>query len=235
MAKTKQEEVELWRTWKANPNNQTLKPLLKSLEPIIEHHVNKMHGNLPRSALKAQMTKLTINALDGYDPEKAQLNTYLFNTAGQKLHRYVYTYQNMGQIPEPRIIQIGTYNRIKSNLEQELGRPPTYTEIADEMKVPPKQLKLLEKELRQDLIQDINYVNVYDQNTSELDDSIIMLHAELYGMDKEVMEYVYGLNGKPALSNTEIASTLGISPSMITQIKSKIAGRLKSSGALRGY
>lgn len=235
MAKTKQEEVELWRQWKAEPSNTTLKPLLKSLEPIIEHHVNKMHGNLPRSALKAQMIQLTVNALPGYDPDKAQLNTYLFNTAGQKLHRYVYTYQNMGQIPEPRIIQIGTFNRVRSNLEQELGRPPTYDEIADEMKVPAKQLKLLDKELRQDLIQDINYINVSEQNTSMIDDSIIMLHAELTGLDRDVMEYVYGLEGRPALSNTEIANKLGISPSMVTQIKTKIATRLRTSGALKGY
>jgi len=232
---TKDQEVELWRRWKANPTNENLNPLIKSLNPIIELHVNKMHGNLPKSALKAQMTKLTIDSLDRYDPEKSQLNTFVYNNAGQKLHRYVYTYQNLGSIPEPRIIQIGTYKRIKSNMEQELGRPPTYDEIADEMKVPPKQLKLLDKELRQDLIQDINYINIFDSNTSEIDDSIIMLHAELYGTDREVMEYLYGLEGKPSLSNAEIATKLGISQSMVTQIKAKIANRLQKSGVLKGY
>ena len=236
MAKyTKEQEVDLWRTWKADPTNENLRPLLTSINPIIELHVNKMHGNLPKSALRAQMIKLTVESLPKYDPEKSQLNTYIFNNAGQKLHRYVYTYQNMGAIPEPRIIQIGTFNRVRSNLEQELGRPASYEEIADEMRVPVKQLKLLDKELRQDLIQDSAYTNVYNSNTSEIDDSIIMLHAELYGIDKEVMEYLYGLEGKPALSNSEIATQLGISQSMVTQVKSKIATRLKSSGALRGY
>lgn len=235
MDENKQKEVELWKAWKANPGNDTLKPLLTSLNPIIETHVNKMTGNLPRSAIKAQMIKLTIDNLPNYDPDKSQLNTFIYNTAGQKLHRYVYNHQNMGTIPEPRIIQIGKFNRIKDNLENELGRAPTYNEIADEMKVPVKQLKLLSKELRQDLIQDSNYTNIFDSNASELDDNIILLHAELVGTEKEVMEYIYGLEGKPSLSNQEIAMKLHVSPSYVVQVKNKIAGRLKSSGALRGY
>ncbi len=236
MAKlTKQEEVELWRVWKKDPTNTNLKPLLKSLSPVLEFHVNKMHGNLPKSAIRAQMTKLTINSLDKYDPTKSQLNTFIYNNAGQKLHRYVYTYQNLGSIPEPRIIQIGTYKRVRSNLEEELGRDPTYEEVADEMHVSPKQLKLLDREMRSDLIQDINFINVADMTTSEIDDSIVMLHAELFGIDRQVLEYLYGVDGKEVLTNTQIAQKLNISQSMVTQIKSKLAKRLQSSGALKGY
>lgn len=232
---TKQKELELWKNWKTNPNNDTLKPLMKSLNPFIENQVSKLHGNLPRSALKGQMTQLVINALPGYDPSKAQLNTYLGNTAGMKLHRYVYNYQNMGQIPEPRIILISRFRRTKDNLENELGRPPTYEEIADEMRIPVKQIKTLEKELRQDLIQDGNFTNIFADANTEIDDAIIMLSAELVGQEKEVVEYLYGLNGKPKLQGNEIAVKLGISPSMIVVIKNKIANRLKSSGALKGY
>lgn len=235
MAKSKEEEVEMWKTWKANPTNENLKPLMKSLSPLIDHHVNKMHGNLPKSALRAQMVKLTINALDKYDPDKAQLNTYLYGTAGQKLHRYVYTYQNLGSIPEPRIIQIGTYKRVRSNLEAELGRDPTYEEIADEMKVDVKQLRLLDKELRSDLVQDLNYSNVLDEGSDDVDDAIAMVHAELIGTEREVLEYLYGLNGKPQLSNSEIARKLNISQPMVTQIKAKIARRIQTSGVLKGY
>lgn len=232
---TKQKELELWKTWKANPNNTTLKPLMKSLNPFIESQVTKLHGNLPRSAIKGQMTQLVINALPNYDPSKAQLNTYLGNTAGMKLHRYVYNYQNMGQIPEPRIILISRFKKTKDNLENELGRPPTYEEISDEMRIPVKQLKTLEKELRQDLIQDGNFTNIFADENTAVDDSIIMLAAELEGQEREVVEYLYGINGKPKLQGNEIAIKLGISPSMIVVIKNKLANRLRSSGALKGY
>ena len=231
----KDKDLQLWKEWKANPSNATLKPLLTSLNPLIESNVNKLHGNLPRSALKAQMIKLTINALPNYDPEKAQLNTYLNNTAGNKLHRYVYTYQNMGSIPEPRAIQIGTFKRVKDNLENDLGRPPTYEEIGDQMHLPVKQIKLLEKEIRQDLIQDEGYTNIFGADTSETDENLVLLHAELFGQDREVMEYLYGMNGKPQLEGNEIAKKLNISPSMVVQIKNRVANRLASSGVMRGY
>lgn len=231
----KDKELELWKAWKANPNNDTLKPLLTSLNPLMENQVSKLQGNLPRSALKAQMMKLTIESLPKYDPNVAQLNTFITNNAGMKLHRYVYNYQNMASIPEPRTILIGKFNRVKDNLENELGRPPTYDEIGKEMKMSVKQLKLLDKELRQDLIQDEQYTNIFGDDHSDLDENLVLLHAELFGTDKEVMEYLYGMEGKPELSNNEIAQKLNISPSMVVQIKNKIAKRLESSGVMKGY
>ena len=217
-------EVQLWQNWMDNPNNKTLKPLLKSLNPVIDHHTNKMTGNLPRSAIKAEMTRLVVDYLPGYDPSKSQLNTYLFNTAGQKLNRYVYNHQNLGTIPEPRIIMIGRLNKVKTNLENELGREPTYTEIADEMKVPVDQIQLLEKELRPDLVIDGRYTNMFgDNDATHVDDSIAMLHASVDGNEKQVLEYVYGLDGKPQLSNKEIANKLSISPGRVVQIKDNLA------------
>ena len=120
-------------------------------------------------------------------------------------------------------------------MENELGRLPTYNEIADEMKVPVSQLKLLDSELRQDLIQDGNFTNIFADENTEVDDAIVLLAAELQGQEKEVVEYLYGLNGKPKLQNNEIADKLHISPSMIVVIKNKLANRLRTSGALRGY
>jgi len=230
----KQREVELWRKWKAEKTNANLTPLLKSVEPIITTHVNKLSGNLPRSAIRAQAIMLTIDALDNYDPDKAQLNTHLYSRL-QKLNRYVYEHQNLGTIPEPRIIQIGTYNRVKTNMEDQLGRPPTIDELSDELRWPKKQINLLEKEMRKDLVQDFSYVNVSDDSRADIDEHIALLHSELHGTDQKVLEHLYGLEGQPILSNSDIAKKLNISQSMVTQIKTRLANRLRSSGALIGY
>lgn len=234
MSEAKQKEIELWKKWKSEKTNENLSPLLKSVEPIITTHVNKLSGNLPRSAIRAQAIKLTIDAFDNYDPTKAQLNTHLYSRL-QKLNRYVYEHQNIGTIPEPRIIQIGTYNRVRSNLEDQLGRPPTTQELADELKWSKKQLDLLEKEMRKDLVQDFSYVNVSDDSRADIDEHLALLHSELHGTDKAVMEYLYGMDGKPVLSNSDIAKKLNISQSMVTQIKTRLANRLRTSGALVGY
>ena len=231
----KEKELDLWRKWMADRTNATLKPLLTSLKPIIDTHATKMTGNLPKSAIRAQMTQLVIDNLPNYNPEKSQLNTFLYNTAGMKLHRYVYEHQNLGTIPEPRIIQIGTYKKVRTNMEDELGRPPTSAELADELKWGKKQVELLEKEMRKDLVQDFSFINISEDNRSDIDENLLLLHSELFGQDKQVMEYLYGLEGKPSLTNSEISSKLGISQRMVTQIKNKIASRLKASGALSGY
>ena len=235
VAATKEQEFEVWNRWRQDKSNENLKHVLKVLEPTIATNTNKMTGNLPKSAVRAQMIGLTIKYLDDYDPEKSKLNTYIENTAGQKLHRYVYEHQNMGKIPEPRISKIGVYNRVKSNLEDQYGRPPTSSELGDELKWPKRQVELFEKETRKDLIQDPTFVNIAEESSSGIDESIGMLHAELYGTDRAVMEHLYGLEGKEQLSSSEIASRLKISQSMVAQIKTRLAGRLRKSGALSGY
>jgi DNA-directed RNA polymerase specialized sigma subunit len=227
-------ELELWKTWKKHPSNDNLMPLMKAIEPIIVHHTNKMTGNLPRSAIRGEAVRLTVAALDKYDPSKAQLNTHLFSSL-RKLNRYVYEHQNMGTIPEPRITKIGLFNNVKSNLEEQLGRVPTTEELADELKWSPKQIKLLQKELRSDLVHDFSYGNVMEDQRADIDEYLDMLREELIGTDRDVLDYSYGLNGKKQLSNQEIAGKLGISPSAVTQIKAKLADRLRSSGVMSGY
>lgn len=235
LSASKEDEVQVWKQWKKNKSNDNLKQVLKILEPTIATNTNKMTGNLPKSAVRAQMIGLTVKYLDDYDPNKSKLNTYIENTAGQKLHRYVYEHQNLGKIPEPRISKIGVYNRVKSDLTDRFNRQPTPAEMADELKWSKRQVEMFEREVRKDLIQDPTFVNVSEESRSDIDENIVMLHAELYGTDKQVMEHLYGLDGKAQLSPSEIATKLNISQSMVTQIKNRLADRLRRSGALTGY
>lgn len=230
---TKQDELDLWHSWKKDKDPEKLNQLLFSLKPIIETHVNKFSGTLPKSALRAEATKLTVDALDKYDPSKSQINTHLYNRL-QKLNRYVYTYQNMGKIPEPRIIQIGNMNKAISYLEDTLGREPKSEEIADYMKIPVKEVKLLAKELRKDLGTDPQYVAMNPIGSTDLD-IIYMLQAELRGIDLQVLNYLFGLDGNPKLTLKEIADKLAISVSRVVQIKTKLANRLRNSGVLNAY
>jgi len=77
--------------------------------------------------------KLTILALNSYNPELAQMNTHLINYL-KKIQRYVIKYQNVAHIPEPRAMRIGLYHTMYDNLESEKGREPTIPELADAMR-----------------------------------------------------------------------------------------------------
>jgi len=146
----KEKELELYNQYKSG-SNMAKKKLLTSLKPIIQYQVNKFNGSgLPVIALKLEGRRLADHAIDTYDPKKAQLNTHVVNNL-KKLSRFVMNYQNIGHIPEPRVLIIGKYNVIYDNLAADLGREPTILELSDAMKISVAEIERLQSELRKDL------------------------------------------------------------------------------------
>jgi len=218
-------DVQLWQQWKSNKNDANLEALVKQVNPIIQSQVNKLStNNIPRSALEAHAMSLAINSFDNYDPDKTQLNTYL-TWQLKPLNRYVYKHQNIGKIPESRIVHIGAINRAKTELNELYGRMPTPEELADQTGIALSDVKLLSQENRQDLASGFNKMDFQRTHTT-YDDTLWLLWGELEGRDREILEYLYGMNGKETLGPGEIASKLGISPSRISQLKTRIADKL---------
>lgn len=149
-SKLQEQEMALYEKYRSGSTRAKYR-LLDSLNPIIASQVNKYTGSgLPSSALKLEAKRLTNKAIESYDPNKAQLNTHVINNL-KKLSRFVMNYQNIGHIPEPRVLMIGKYNTIFDNLEADLGREPTVAELADAMQVNPAEIERLQTELRKDL------------------------------------------------------------------------------------
>jgi DNA-directed RNA polymerase specialized sigma subunit len=218
-------DVQLWQAWKSDKSDQNLEKLIKQVNPIIQTQVNKLStNNIPRSALEAHALNLAINSFDNYDPNKTQLNTYL-TWQLKPLNRYVYKHQNIGKIPESRIVYIGAINRAKVELNEKLGRQPTVEEIADQTSIPISDVKLIEKENRSDLSAGFGAED-FHRNYTTYEDTLWLLWGELDGRDREILEYLYGMNGKETLGPSEIASKLSFSPSRISQLKTRIADKL---------
>ncbi|OQB16708.1 MAG: RNA polymerase sigma factor SigD [Parcubacteria group bacterium ADurb.Bin192] len=218
-------DVQLWQKWQSDKTDANLEALVKQVNPIIQSQVNKLYtGNIPRSALEAHATNLAIKSFDNYNPEQTQLNTYL-TWQLKPLNRYVYKHQNIGKIPESRIVHIGAINRAKVELHETYGRNPTEQEIADHTGIALSDVKLLEKENRQDLSAGFAAEDFHKSHTT-YEDTLWLLWGELDGRDREILEYLYGMNDKPTLGPSEIANKLGISPSRISQLKTRIADKL---------
>jgi len=218
-------DLQLWQAWKADKNDANLESLIKQVNPIIQSQVNKLStNNIPRSALEAHAINLAINSLDKYDPNKTQLNTYL-TWQLKPLNRYVYKHQNIGKIPESRIVHIGAINRAETELNELYGRAPTDQEIADQTGIALRDVNLIKKENRQDLSKGFGAED-WQRSYTTYDDTLWLLWGELDGRDREILEYLYGMNGKETLGPSEIAGKLGISPSRISQLKNRIADKL---------
>lgn len=216
----KEKEFELWEKWKKTKDNSYLNTLLISYDPLIQKEVNIFKSSpLPEEALKLRALSLTKNAFESYDPSKSQLNTHVTNNL-KKLNRFVYEHQNIGKIPEHRILKISQYKSIKEQLLEQLNREPTAFEVADEMKIPLIEVERLETELRQDL-------QIKNENADEdgrgffLDPQIYSdkttdaVHFVYYSVpdpiDQKILELYFGLFGNPKQSVSNIASQLKIS------------------------
>ena len=218
-------DVKLWQTWKEDKNDSNLEALLTQVNPIIQSQVNKLStNNIPRSALEAHAVNLAINSFEKYDPDKTQMNTYL-TWQLKPLNRYVYKHQNIGKIPESRIVHIGAINRAKVELHEKFGRDATDTEIADQTGIPVRDVALLMRENRQDLSSGFGSED-FHKNFTTYEDTLWLLWGELKDRDREILEYLYGMNGKETLSPSQIADRLNITPSRISQLKKRIADKL---------
>ena len=202
---TKERELELWKKYKAG-SRQALIQLLDSLAPLIHGQVGKYAGvGLPRVSIEMEAKRLTIQALDSYDPSfGTQLNTHVTNYL-KKIQRYVITYQNVAHIPEPRAIAIGRYNTIYENLESEKGREPTVAELADEMQWPASEVERFQVEQRKDLSMTMDTDDseggfYYFQNpnmpTHVDTQAIEFVYFDADPIDKKIMEYSFPKFGK---------------------------------------
>ena len=224
-AQRDQKHVELWQTWKSNPTPQTLKPLLKELEPVFGHALNSWKApNVNPAAMKANITQHAIRALEGYDPNRgASITTHVTNRI-QKAKRFNVQAQNMAYIPEEKARHIGAIDAARDKLYDEFGRDPTHTEIAGEVGLSPKRVKEIQGLRRAD-IRSSTFASDPTGYAASRDQEIIhLLRAELKPEEQKVYDYIYGQNGMPTITSTgELAKKLGKTDSQISRIKNRIA------------
>ena len=220
-----QKDMHAWHTWNNNPSKKNMDALVKQVQPLIKYQVTKLNpGNIPRSALEARATTIVMDSIPKFNPDKAQLNTFLTWQLKQ-LNRYVYKHQNIAKIPEARIVNIGAVARAKEELTSKYGRSPSLEDIADQAKLPLSEVRLLDKELRKDISAEFGKQDIF-KNTTEDIDAIYTIWADSNGNDRAVIEYLYGLNNKPKLSLREIVAKLNITPVRLSQIKNKLGKKV---------
>lgn len=234
----KEKEFEIWQQWKKTEDPAHLNTLLESFDPLIQREVNVFKASpLPIEAIKLHALGLTKKAFETYDPAQSQLNTHIVNNL-KKLNRFVYDYQNIGKIPEHRILKIAQYKSVKEQLKDKYMREPTSMEIAGEMKIPLAEVQRLESELRQDLT--IMNETADDEGGGFFldpqlftDNTMEAIHFVYYSVDdpitKKLMEYYFGLFGNPKLSVLSAANKLNISYTKANKLLKDLAVQIKET------
>lgn len=228
---SQKEELFHWHKWKESGETpEAAEPMLSALQPLIYSYGVRGYVNrvpIAEEVLKQKAVSLTLKALRKYDPSKAQINTHLGRQL-QSMKRFVSARQNLTRITEKRVGLYGGYNRAMVRLRDKLEREPTLTELADEMQVPEKTLSKFLVEMKDDVIASSNKDDPFLEETPQVRLVLQLVRFSLKPDEQIVLDYLTGWGTRPKIESTgEIARREGWSDSKVSNIKKKIAAKVK--------
>ena len=241
------DELEMIQRWQADPNKEDFKALYSRHQPLIYSAGRRymQSATIPKEAVKSSMLRNYVNALETYNPDRgAQFKTHLYRGMG-RTGRYLQRYSNVGRIPEDRAWLIDTLQTRERALEDMLGRPPSDTELSDDVllaaqdvadlrtrKITPKIVATLRKELLKDYLAEAPGGEATHAEDSDLRRQIVFLHGSLNPSQQLVLEHTFDGFGKKVIDDPlELAKQIKMSPQKIRamrkQIQKKVARHWK--------
>ena len=213
--------------WKSNQTPEGNAAFLKAIDPVVQKGIQMYGSNSPLA--KSQARLLALDSMQKYDPKRSRLQSHLL-TQMQGLRRINRQQSEVMTVPERVLLESQKLNNYTQELSDELGREPTDMEIADRYGINTarmKQIRTYQPGLTTGQAEEFDPVSGgvagripgYSK-PEELWTQIV--YNDLPVIDQQIMEYSLGLNGKPKLSNQDIAKKLGRSPGAITQRKVRI-------------
>ena len=229
-------DLKLWHAWdQGGRTPELLQPLINRYNPVIGRKEREWRApSVEPSAFRAELMRNFIDAAHTFDPSKGYaFNTHV-QTRLQKAKRYNTRFQNVGYIPEELTRYIGPYQSAHNELTENLGRAPTRQEIADKLQVPVHRIKDLQKSMRKDVSASTFETDPFGAATSREEDVLRLMQArptEYFTPDEHnVFKHIYALDGAAKITGTnELSSKLGITPTRVSRIKSRIADKIKSN------
>ncbi len=224
---TKSKDVELWEAYKKNPNQMTLQPLMKQLDPLLQNEVNKWAGAIGRPVLETRAKVLTLEAIKSYNPNGgAALATHVVNRL-QKLSREVYTHQDAIRVPEYKKLKVQNYMRAERELMDEHGREPTQLELTEHLGWSPPMVSQVQRSISSEYVESQDTGAGMFETTSAwgsdaIDGMVDLLYYDLDPTDKLIFEHATGYSGKKILNNTQMTKQTGLSQGQLSYRKRKI-------------
>lgn len=223
------QDLELWNKWNESGRKpEHLEPLLNRYENLFNRKVQEWSPPMiEREAMKADITKNAIKAFQTYNPDKAALNTHVQNYI-QKSKRFMVQHQNVAYIPEQQAYSIGDIQRAQSSLNEDLGRDPTPSEIADHLGMKVKDVVKIQKSIRKDIAGSSLESDPMPHLGSRQQEVLAILPSVLTPEEKQVFDYMYHPDPKKRIMSTSvIARKMGKNDSQVSRLKTSIIGKAK--------
>tara|TARA_Y100000310_G_scaffold281723_1_gene302433 strand:+ start:814 stop:1557 length:744 start_codon:yes stop_codon:yes gene_type:complete len=235
-------QFELWQTWKDDPTEANLEPLLMEFEPDIEFKVSEFaKAPVPDAAIRSKGRQLVLEGLKTYNPNKpgaSSVRTWI-NWRLKKVRSFAIQNQNFGRIPEGRALQITPFKQVRADLTERFGHPPDAVSLSEALQeINPKyswslaEVERMEKELRKDRMASMSLEPDQLPNLFESRERDILryIYHDLTPQEKVVYEYTLGINGKPRLPAKDIAREMKISGPKVSRLRKSIDNKMRKRG-----
>lgn len=207
--------------WQMDPTPDTGAQFLTTIKPVIDDAVGLFGGQAAGPALKAQAKVIAMDAAKKYKPETGKLRPFLMSHL-QGLRRVAATETQPIKIPERLRLDNRTVQAATTELQDELGREPADSEVADRTGLSLKRLGNIRKLMF--ATTSSKYENAASNVVGEEGDKgwESFVYHTLPPQDQLVMEYSQGWNNRPILGTSEIAKKLNVSAAAVSQRKARI-------------
>jgi len=152
------------------------------------------------------------------------------------------------RLPMNRTIDLNRIEKVQKEIEHEVGEEATISQIAERLDMPEDEVKWL-KQIAADYVSLDAPIGGDSENTQmstveddkyespeteamhkALHDAINNILKELTRSEREIIEYRFGLNGKPRLSLTQAGKKFKLSKERVRQIEKKTLLKLQKYG-----
>lgn len=226
-----------WETWKSDPTPQNMRPLMQHFEPTFKQkEIQWKAPAVDPAAFRARAQNLFVDAAHSYNPNMGAAFPTWVEHKMQPLKRFNVEQQNYAKIPEAKAARIGDIQSATDELREELGREPTFSEIADHVnpnlsarqQLTPQKVQQIHDAQRKDIVGSSFESDPVPRAISRERQIISQLRPALPPDHQEVYDYLYGQSGKPQVtSTTQLAKLLKKSPSQVSRIRTAILAKYK--------
>lgn len=230
------QELQLWHSWDQSGRKQEhLEPLLKSLDPLIRSETTKrmqgLGGSISSPALKNELRRAAVRALETYDPKKGtQLTTHVVNNF-MRITDFVAANRNPKYMPREDVERFGAFQNAKQEFVEEHGREPTHFEL--KMKLPTwsdRQIKKMTKgfgsEAFTDMGTELEHDVQHEDPMQRVRGALHLMRSTLTPEQQTFADMHYPAEGESQKSVSAIAKAMKIPEHKAYRIKKKVEAKL---------
>jgi hypothetical protein len=231
-----------YAAWRQRPQDPAATgALLRALEPVVSAALRSYAGAAAGPVLRGRARRIVLDSLPRYDPGRAKLATFLTRQL-QGLRRARFEIEQPVRLPEQLRLDRHRAETARRELADQLGREPSTAELADAAGLNPARLARALK-ASPGLVE--GALTRYGDEEGDVFAPAVagtvggpagpgsaaanrpwleLVYHSVGPADQVVLEHSLGLFGRPKLSNNDIARRLGVTPSAVSQRRTRIQG-----------